>query len=114
MSAAIDPVFGEAVCAALRAQAARLGVALGEEPRLANASIEEKRDPFSQELSLQVIWRDGARDGCMTFFVDGRVFAEYQILLPHPAQPGHYIEAVQVWGRPGQLRGEPVIAEFAT
>ena len=47
------------------------------------------------------------------FFADGRVFAEYQVLQAHPSLPGHYIEAVQVWGRVGNLRGEPVIAEFA-
>ena len=113
MPVAIDPQLGEAICDALRAQAARLGVPLGEEPRLASACIEERRDPFSQEISVQAIWRGAARDGCINFFADGRVFAEYQVLQAHPSLPGHYIEAVQVWGRVGNLRGEPVIAEFA-
>mgnify|MGYP001764712548 CR=1 FL=1 len=43
---------------------------------------------------------------------DGRVFAEYQVLLPHPAREDSYVESVQVWGTREKLRGDPVIAEY--
>lgn len=109
-----DPQLGAAVCAALREQVSRLGLSIGDEPRWAEAVVEEKRDPFSQELSLLAVWRGRARDGSINFFPDGRVFAEYQVLLPHPTLSTSYVEAVQVWGRAGQLRGEAVLAEFAS
>lgn len=113
MSATPDPKLVAAVCAALREQAARLGLSIGDEPLAAAAVCTTQVDPYSQETSLQLIWRGGARDGCITFFPDGRIFADYQVLLPHPALENSYVEAVQVWGTPDKLRGEPVIAEFA-
>jgi hypothetical protein len=107
-----DPDFGQAVCAALRAQVERLGLSIGDEPQWAAIELVEQVDPFSQEISLVGAWR-GRRAGTLTLFPDGRVFAEYQVLLPCPGDAGRYVEAVQVWGKPPRLRGEPVIGEFA-
>ena len=42
------------------------------------------------------------------------MFAEYQVLLPHPDKPESYVESVQVWGKPDKLRGEAVIAAYMT
>lgn len=118
---------GEAVCSALRRQVEKLGLSIGDEPLWAEASFTEETDPFSQEVSLVALWRGKARFGKATFFPDGRVFAEYQVLLPHPDKEDHYVESVQIWGRPysegygalgssalggQQLRGEPVIVEY--
>lgn len=113
VAAVPDPALGAAVCAALRAQVAKLGLSIGDEPDWSVAVLEERRDPYSQECSLLAFWRGGARYGMATFFPDGRIFAEYQVLLPHPAQPDAYVEAVQVWGLPGQLRGDAVLVEYA-
>lgn len=104
---------GEAVCAALRRQVEKLGLSIGDEPVWAGLGFVETVDPFSQETSLVGTWRGGQRYGTVTFFPDGRIFAEYQVLLPHPAKPECYVEAVQVWGPPEQLRGDAVIAEYA-
>lgn len=111
--AAPDAAVGAAVCAALREQATRLGLSLGDEPQWAQASFEQTQDPFSQEVSLLAVWRGQARDGSVTFFPDGRIFAEYQVLLPHPQRSDAYVEAVQVWGRANKLRGDAVIVEYA-
>lgn len=108
-----DPALGDAVCAALRGQVAKLGLSIGDEPLWADAVFAEKADPFSQEISLIGTWRGKLRYGTVTLFPDGRVFAEYQVLLPHPSKADSYIESVQIWGRPQQLRGEAVIAEYA-
>lgn len=105
---------GEAVCVALRRQVEKLGLSIGDEPCWAGLSFVETLDPFSQETSLVGTWRGGQRYGTVTFFPDGRIFAEYQVLLPHPAKTGYYVEAVQVWGLPEQLRGDAVIAEYAS
>ena len=106
-----DPDVGAAVCAALRAQVEKLGLSIGDEPHWLSASFEEVVDPFSREVSKVAFWRGGERFGKATFFPDGRIFAEYQVLQSYPAQPGHYVDYVQVWGRPERLRGDAVIAE---
>jgi len=109
-----DPVLGAEVCLAIRRQVEKLGLTIGDEPVWAEAGFAEQADPYSGETSLVGTWRGKARYGTVTLFPDGRVFAEYQVLLPHPALAGHYVEAVQVWGRTGALKGDPVIAAFAT
>ncbi len=108
-----DPLLGVEVCLAIRRQVEKLGLEIGDEPVWAEAAFVEQADPYSGERSLVGTWRGKARYGTVTLFPDGRVFAEYQVLLPHPALPGHYVEAVQVWGRAGALKGDPVIAAFA-
>jgi len=108
-----DEALGAELCQAIRRQVEKLGLTIGEEPVWADASFAEQTDPYTGESSLVGTWRGGARFGTVTLFPDGRLFAEYQVLLPHPAQPGYYVEAVQVWGRAGALKGDPVIAAFA-
>jgi len=108
-----DAALAAELCQAIRRQVEKLGLTIGDEPVWAEASFAEQTDPYSGERSLVGCWRGKARDGTVTLFSDGRVFAEYQVLLPHPTQPGHYVEAVQVWGRTGALKGDPVIAAFA-
>ena len=107
-----DPDFGEAVCTALRSQVEKLGLSIGDEPVWAEATFEEATDPFSQEVSVVAYWRGKARFGKATFFPDGRIFAEYQVLLPHPEKADSYIDSVQIWGNPQKLSGEAVIAEY--
>ena len=112
MQAVPDPEVGESLCAALRAQVEKMGLSIGNEPVWHEAIFEAVTDPFSQEVSLVGYWRGKARYGKATFFQDGRVFAEYQVLLPHPVQAARYVESVQIWGRPQQWRGEAVVTEF--
>lgn len=107
-----DPALGESVCAALRGQVEKLGLSIGDEPRWSEASFSERTDPFSQEISLIGTWRETMRYGTVTFFPDGRIFAEYQVLLPHPEKPEHYVESVQIWGRPQHWRGDAVLGEY--
>jgi len=112
VSPAPDASLGLEVCAALRRQVGKLGLDIGDEPVWAEASFVAQADPYSGECSLLGTWRGGTRYGTVTLFPDGRVFAEYQVLLPHPAQPGQYVEAVQIWGRSGALKGDAVLAAF--
>ena len=103
---------GEAVCTALRRQVEKLGLSIGEEPVWAEAVFEEATDPYSQEVSVVAYWRGKARFGKATFFPDGRIFAEYQVLLPHPDKADRYVDSVQIWGNPQKLSGEAVIADY--
>jgi predicted amidohydrolase len=105
---------GLAVCHALRRQVEKLGLSIGDEPIWSDASFSEQVDPYTGETSVTATWRGKQRYGTATFFPDGRVFADYQVLLPHPTRDGFYVESVQVWGRPEQLRGDPVITAYMT
>lgn len=107
-----DAQTGQAVCSALRRQVEKLGLSIGDEPVWERACFSEQADPFSRELSLVAVWRGEARFGTATFFPDGRIYAEYQVLLPDPESAGHYVESVQVWGQPDKLRGEAVIVPY--
>lgn len=108
-----DPLLGIEICQAIRWQVEKLGLTIGDEPVWAEACFAEEADPYSGERSLVGVWRGKARYGTVTLFPDGRIFAEYQVLQPLVALPGQYVEAVQVWGRAGALKGDPVIAAFA-
>jgi hypothetical protein len=101
--------LGDAVCDKIREAAARLGVDLGDRPRWSQARLGETTDPYSGETSLTGTWQDGSRYGSVTLFPDGRVYAEYQLLVPHPSLPGQFVEAVSVWGDASRLKSEPVL-----
>ena len=111
LAAPDEATLGALVCEALRRQVERLGISIGDEPVWAQASFVNQTDPFSQEISRVGTWRGGPRYGAVTLFPDGRVFAEYQVLLPHPNDASRYVEAVQAWGRPETLRGDAVIVD---
>lgn len=108
-----DPEVGAAVCAAFRTQVEKIGLSIGDDPVWADISFSETVDPFSQEVSVLGTWRGKERFGTVTFFPDGRIFGEYQVLLPHPKMADFYVETVQIWGTPEKLRGEAVLAEYA-
>ena len=101
--------LGQAVCEKIRQAAARLGVDLGQMPAWPAASYRQQTDPYSGEISLIGTWQDGPRYGTVTLFPDQRIFAEYQILAPHPKLPGQFVEAVNVWGTLHQLKSDPVL-----
>lgn len=101
--------LGQAVCEKIRQAAARLGVDLGPTPTWPAASYRQQTDPYSGEVSLIGTWQDGQRYGTVTIFPDQRIFAEYQILAPHPKLPGQFVEAVNVWGTLHQLKSDPVL-----
>lgn len=101
--------LGEAVCARIHQAATRLGVDLGPNPAWPAPSYRQQTDPYSGEISLIGTWKDGQRYGTVTIFPDLRIFAEYQILVPHPELAGQFVEAVQVWGSLDQLKSDPVL-----
>lgn len=107
-----DPLLGAAICAAVRGRVERLGLSIGDEPVWDEACFVEQLDPLSRQTSVVGTWRGGPRYGTVTLFPDGRVFAEYQVLLPHPTKPRCYVEAIQVWGRPEKLSGDAVIVDY--
>ena len=105
--------LGHAVCAALRQEITKLGLELPGEPDWQTARLSQRVDPYSKEVTHLASWQGEVRNGEIQFFADGRVFAEYHVLLPLPQDDTQYVEAVQVWGTAARLMGEPVLARFA-
>ncbi|WP_320818654.1 hypothetical protein [Thalassolituus sp.] len=66
------------------------------------------QDPYDQSTSLLCEWRDKHNNllGSLQLHDSGRVFAEYDVIKPHPTKPKWFIEAVTAWGDDEQLRTE--------
>ncbi|OCR22521.1 hypothetical protein AFK24_25890 [Pseudomonas syringae] len=73
-----------------------------------NSRSELREDPFDHSLAVYAEWRSERNSylGSILLTGDGQVFAEFDILLPHPAKPQWVIEAVTAWGKPGALKSE--------
>lgn len=73
-----------------------------------NSRSELREDPFDHSLALYAEWRSegGGYLGSILLTGDGQVYAEFDVLLPHPGKPQWVIEAVTAWGRPGELKSE--------
>jgi hypothetical protein len=69
---------------------------------------ELREDPFDHSIASYVEWRGahGELLGSILLTGDGQVYAEFDLLLPHPGKPRWVIEAVTAWGRPGALKSE--------
>ena len=104
-----DRPLGEAALAALCREAAKWGVAL-DKPTWDTASFDIQTDPYSREQTLQARWPEGPA-GIVTVRSDGTVYAELDVLKPHPKNPRHWIESVLVWGKPPALKSEPRLLE---
>lgn len=102
--------LGEQVCAALESEYRKLGFAdeqvLGVD--FDNLEFSLKRDPFSQQDSVEGTWLDQQRQrrGSLVFHADGSFFAEYDVVQPHPLKSRWFVEAVTAWGRGGEVKTE--------
>lgn len=67
-----------------------------------------QRDPSNGEQSLVGEWRDerGIKQGSLVFHADGSFFVEQDVAQPHPGKARWFVEAVNAWGRDGQIRAE--------
>lgn len=66
------------------------------------------RDPYSGAESLVGEWRDehGIKLGELLFHADGSFFVEQDVARPHPSRRQWFVEAVNAWGRDGQIKAE--------
>lgn len=105
---AAHPLFAE-VWQALAGALQRVGIDLplavaGTPP----SHAELREDPFDHSQALHAEWRTpgGGLLGSILVNGDGQTFAEFDVLLPHPAKPRWVIEAVTAWGPCGALKSE--------
>lgn len=102
----------DSICQELNRQILKLGfrperadVALGE-----HLQYSLQRDTFSGLDSLVGVWMhptSGYKLGTLLFHADGTFFAEYDVLQPHPTQRKWFVEAVTVWGKGDDIKGDP-------
>jgi hypothetical protein len=72
------------------------------------AAYRLEQDPFSCEYSLVGDWmsEQGMKLGTLLFHADGTFFVEQDVVRPHPNRSGWFIEAVNAWGKRGDIRVE--------
>lgn len=72
------------------------------------STAELRVDPFDKSVSLHAFWRNslGMNQGSIQIQENGQVFAEYDVLVVHPAKPKWFIEAVTAWGNDAGLKSE--------
>lgn len=102
--------LGEQVCAALEAEYRKLGFAAEQALAVDFDALvfALKRDPFSQQDSVEGTWLDRQRQrlGSLVFHADGTFFAEYDVIKPHPAKSRWFVEAVTAWGKGNEVKSE--------
>lgn len=69
---------------------------------------ELREDPYDRSQALHAEWRSagGALLGSLVLHADGQLFAEFDVLRPHPGRSQWLVEAVTAWGRAGALKSE--------
>ena len=71
-------------------------------------TTEVRADPFDNSESLYCEWRgdSGALVGTLVIHANGSVFAEYDLVQPHPTNGQLFIESVCVFGSRDNLVSE--------
>lgn len=101
--------LAHAICRAMQEEVFRLGIGCVYVDDPANAKYRLSKDPASGQDSLLGEWRDpkGQKQGELTFHADGSFYAEYDVIRVHPRDDRLFVEAVNAWGRDGQIKVEP-------
>lgn len=76
--------------------------------REAFVAIQARKDPYDGSETHYHEWRcrNGRLLGHLQLTTAGTVYAEYDLLTPHPQKPQWVIEAVTAWGRKGAVKTE--------
>lgn len=69
---------------------------------------ELRHDPYDGSAALYSEWRgrDGRRIGSALIRADGHVYAELDVIKPHPADERWFVEGVSAWGTGSRLKTE--------
>lgn len=99
----------ESVWTALRQTLARQGFrdAMSAIPRRLSR-CELRRDAFDGSESFYGEWRteEGKLQGSVLIHAVGQVFAEFDVLRPHPTDRRWFVEAVTAWGPRHAIKSE--------
>lgn len=94
----------------LHREVLNLGFAIDEVTlmRPGEARYRLERDPATSEYSLVGDWLNetGMKLGTLLFHADGSFYVEQDVVRPHPRRSGWFVEAVNAWGRGGEIKAE--------
>ncbi len=67
-----------------------------------------EKDPSNGEYSLVGDWigEHGNKLGSLLFHADGSFFVEHDVVQPHPSKRRWFVEAVNAWGKGGNIKAE--------
>ena len=98
----------EAVCAMFRTLLVEMGfdLTLVPEPLFEQCSVATVTDHLDGEQRITGQWKreDGSSFANFIRYANGSMFAEQDVLLAHPTKPELFVEALEVWGKPGRLK----------
>ncbi|MEQ1635238.1 MAG: hypothetical protein ABL903_01025 [Methylococcales bacterium] len=103
---------GVAICERLGEEINKLGFQASDikhYPHYDEATFLLIKDPYTGLKNLTAYWYSLAqphRIGLMQFNSDGSVYAEYDVVKPHPTKTHWFVEGVTVWGKLAQLKAE--------
>ena len=109
--------FGQAVCDKIAQSIAKLGfpenVAI-KPPCFEAAEFSLVTDPYTQSENLTGFWYDANRQriGQIRFNCEGGFYAEYDVVQPHPRKQGIFVEAINAWGQPDDIRAEAKLLDL--
>ena len=101
--------FGQSVCEKISQYISKLGFDNAHQinaPVYETAVFNLQTDPYTQMQNLMGYWYNASlqRIGQIKFNSDGSVYAEYDIVLPHPSKKQWFVEAINAWGQPDNIK----------
>ena len=77
-------------------------------PELGSGQTHEEKDPFDQSSVTVVTWynQSNVKSGQIMLRANNQVYAEIDILKPHPKAPNRFVELVLAWGSGDTLKTE--------
>lgn len=109
--------FGQAICNSMAKSIARLGFPESmnlKAPQFEEAVFSLITDPYTQSQDLAGYWYDDKKQriGQIKFNCEGGFYAEYDIVKPHPSRKQWFVEAINAWGKPDDIRTEAKLLEI--
>jgi hypothetical protein len=103
--------FGKAICRRISENIAKLGFSVQTNitlPEFEAAEFNLVIDPFTQSQDLVGYWYNSRRQriGQIKFHGDGSFYAEYDVVQPHPKKKQFFVEAINAWGKPDNIKSE--------
>lgn len=111
--------FGKAVCQRISENIAKLGFQLQTDITLPNYDAAEfslVTDPYTQSQDLVGYWYNAGKQriGQIKFHGDGSVYAEYDVVKPHPTKKQWFVEAINAWGQRDNIKTEAKLLDMPT
>lgn len=107
---ACSPELFQAISNQLQATLSKAGFTDAESlvPELGGGRKHEEKDPFDQSTVTVVTWYNpsNVKSGQVMLRANNQVYAEIDILKPHPKAPNRFVESVLAWGSGDTLKTE--------